>query len=153
MDFDNWLDVPEPWPDAPRRRRWREKKRSRIQSRYQRIQKVRALQDDRAATYSPYNCSRCERDNSCCKCPDPRPEIPVPTMYIIDVQDRNVRQLTYYETLHILKMNNHDIWMEPYIGRSFWRGLFEDPTIWYCGPPDPLYVNYMKPSWINDDDD
>lgn len=153
MSFDNWLDIPEPWPEAPRRGHRRANKRSRIQPLYQRIQKVRGLQDDRAATYNHYSCSTCNNDNSCCKCPDPRPEIPVPDMYVIDTREHTIRRLTYHETVRTLGQINHDAWMETYIGSSAWKGLVVDFTAWRPGPPDPLHVNYQRPRRFVDDDE
>jgi hypothetical protein len=73
-------------------------------------------------------------------------------MYVIDVRDRTVRWLNYYETIRALGQKNHDIEMESYIGCSFWKGLIVDYNAWR---PGPLDVRYAKPkfSLLFDDDD
>ena len=167
---DNWLDVVEPWPRQrpchswakPNAERflketchsWKKHPTKKRVARPTHYQKIHALQDDRAETYCNYSCSTCDQDNGCCRCPDPRPQTHVPSMYVIDMRDRTVRPLTYYETISTLGQKNHDTWMEQYIGRSFWKGLIVDYNAWHPGPPDPLHVHYAKPKFrIFDDDD
>jgi hypothetical protein len=145
-----------PWPLAksqPTRSRSVAKKKDRDPPTSRRIQPIRSLKDDRAATYNHYNCGTCDRDNSCCRCPDPRPQVQVPEMYVIDMQDHTVRRLTHTESIGILYQRNHDMNMETFIGRSYWRGLYEDPNAWHSGPPDPFFINYANPKFIFNDDD
>ena len=148
-------DWPEPWPQRGRQRQRCKRPTKRWVARPKRHQKICALQDDRAETYCHYSCSTCDHDNSCCRCPDPRPQTPVPLLYVIDMRDRTVRRLTYYETISALGQKNHDTWMEQYVGRSFWKGLIVDYNAWRPGPLDPLHVRYTRPkfSLLFDDDD
>lgn len=148
----DWIfDVAEPWPTQRRSKRSNRPSKRRSRHLNVRLQKSRSLEDDRAATFCFYSCSICDNDNSCCDCPDPRPEIPVPAMYVIDTKDGSVRRLTYYEAVHALTRKNHDIEMEYYITHNP-RHYYEDVTTWRCNP-DPLNVRYRRPKFSLTDDD
>lgn len=153
MSDDDW---PEPWPRRRQRRRLRPRAAAHpVKRRVARPQRQRSLQDDRAETYCHYSCSTCDQDNSCCRCPDPRPQTPVPILYVIDMRDGPVRRLTHNETISLLSHINHEMWMEQYIGRSFWKGLIVDYNAWR-NDYDPLHVRYARPKFslfFDDEDD